>query len=296
VTILIVTSSWPRTGDEMAGTFVRSDALGRGRAIVAAPSGPGTARGGPELVVVDLPHRGLFGSPGAAHRLREAPHAIFGLSPYFQGVRRLVRERRPERIVAHWLLPGGAIARAAAPELPVELVAHGADVRLLESMPRVVAHRVLSKLCEGDVCVRAVSSGLAERIDRLRARTVSVIEPMPLADLSNARAEAELLRARHGSFAVIATRMVREKRIERAIDRARHRVALLGEGPERARLIAYAKGRGLEVIAPGAVPHERALAWIAGADVVLAPLAPGEGAPTVVREAIALGRPLQSFD
>jgi len=45
----------------------------------------------------------------------------------------------------------------------------------------------------------------------------------------------------------------------------------------------------------GARPHEDALAWIAAADVVLAPLARGEGAPTVVREARTLGRPVVIF-
>lgn len=293
---LIVTSSWPRTGDEMAGTFVRSDALVRGPAIVVAPEGPGDARGGPDLRVVDAPHAGLFGSPGAVHRLRAAPLSILGLSPYFQAVRRVTREHRPSRIVAHWLVPGGLVARLAAPELPAELVAHGADVRLLEAMPRPIARELLARLCDGDVCVRAVSASLAERIDRLRPRTVSVIEPMPLADTSGVRTNAEILRARHGSYAIVATRMVRKKRIERAIDEARHRLVLLGEGPERARLIDYARGLGLEVIAPGALPHEHALAWIAGADLVLAPLARGEGAPTVIREAIALGRPVRAFE
>ncbi|MGZ3449495.1 MAG: glycosyltransferase [Polyangiales bacterium] len=280
----------------MAGTFVRSDALTRGLAIVAAPSGPGVARGGANLEVVDLPHDGLFGSPGAAYRLGARPLSILGLSPFFQGVARLVRERAPARIVAHWLLPGGAIARAAGRDVRTELVAHGADVRLLESMPRMIARRVLSSLCDGNVCVRAVSESLAERIDRLRPHTVAMVEPMPLADLSAARVQAELLRARHGSFSVIASRMVPEKRIERAIDEARHRVALIGEGPSRARLITHARSRGLDVVAPGAVPHEHALAWIAAADLVLAPIAPGEGAPTVVREALALGRPVRAFD
>jgi glycosyltransferase involved in cell wall biosynthesis len=296
VKTLIVTSSWPRTGDEMAGTFVRSDALGRGPSIVVAPEGPGVARGGPELEIVDAPHGGLFGSPGAIHRLRRSPLSIFGLNPYFQAVRRVVQERRPASIVAHWLVPGGLVARLAAPELSIELVAHGADVRLLEAMPRSMARSVLAKLCDGDVRVRAVSETLAERIDRIRARTVSLIEPMPLADVTSVRVEAELLRARHGSYAVIAARMVREKRIERAIEAARHRLVLVGDGPERARLIGYARDRGLDVIATGALPHEHALAWIAGADLVLAPLARGEGAPTVIREAIALGRPVRAFE
>ena len=69
---LVVTTSWPRTGDEIAGTFVRADALVRARSgarvIVIAPTGPGRARGG--VPVIEVPHAGLFGSPGAAHNVR----------------------------------------------------------------------------------------------------------------------------------------------------------------------------------------------------------------------------------
>jgi glycosyltransferase involved in cell wall biosynthesis len=46
----------------------------------------------------------------------------------------------------------------------------------------------------------------------------------------------------------------------------------------------------------GARSHEETLAWIAAADVVLAPLAADEGAPTVAREAESLGRPVVRFE
>ena len=57
MTTLVVTSSWPRTRDEIAGTFVRTDALHRARSgavVVAAPRGPGAARSGPGLEVIDV--------------------------------------------------------------------------------------------------------------------------------------------------------------------------------------------------------------------------------------------------
>lgn len=296
-TTLVVTSSWPRTGDEIAGTFVRVDALARARTarvVVAAPRGPGIARGGDGIEVVELPHLGLFGTPGAATR----PHRALGVLPFAHGVARLPR---PDAIVAHWLLPSGAIARAAFPDVRAELVAHGADVRVLERLPRVVARSVLDALAGEHVTIRAVSVGIADRLRAIAPALRLHVEPLPVSsELDVARSRGADLRAKHGpGLHVVASRLVAEKRIERAIAHvAAHggRLVLVGDGPRRVDLLREARARGVDVLAPGAVPHEDSLAWIAAADCVLATLAPGEGAPTVVREARALGVPVKVFD
>ncbi|GAC1353204.1 MAG: hypothetical protein NVS3B20_19600 [Polyangiales bacterium] len=70
---------------------------------------------------------------------------------------------------------------------------------------------------------------------------------------------------------------------------------LIGDGPERRRLLERAKLARIDIMSLGAVPHEDALAWIAAASVVLAPLARGEGSPMVIREANALGTKVVSF-
>lgn len=296
---LVVTSSWPRTRDEIAGTFVRTDALFRarqGRIVVAAPSGPGEARGGEGLEVVDVPHRDLFGTPGAAARLLERPHRALGLGPFSRAIVRLARELKPAALVAHWLVPSGALA--ATTGLPTEAIAHGGDVRLLEAIPRPIARAFLEWLAER-VSVRAVSTGIADRLRALSPALPLHVEPMPLADddvLRAAHARGRRLRARFGDdLCVVAARLVPEKHIERVVPlvSARgQRLVLVGDGPERSRLIELARRASLDVISVGAVPHEQALGWLAAADEVLAPLARGEGAPTVVREAKALGVPV----
>jgi hypothetical protein len=315
-TTLVVTSSWPRTGDPMAGTFVRTDALARVRAgervVVAAPEGAGAARGGEGLRVVDVGHAGLFGSPGGVSRLRENPLRIAGMSAFAADVRRLVRAERPRKIVAHWILPGGALARfAAGPAsgVEIEIVAHGGDVRLLEAMPRSIARRVLEAIA-GDATLRAVSANLAERITRIApalARAL-VVAPMPLAT-DDARLRGDVRRAAFtlrgewgrrwrgggGPLHVVASRLVPGKPVERAIDHVALRRAglvVVGDGPLRARIVERAARACVPLEAIGARPHEEALAWIAAADVVLAPVARGEGNPTVVREARALGTPV----
>ncbi len=294
-TTLVVTSSWPRSGDEIAGTFVRVDALLRARTdrvIVAAPRGPGVARAGVGLELHELPHLGLFGSPGAATR----PHRALGVVPFACAVAQLPR---PDAIVAHWLLPAGAIARTLFPDVPAELVAHGADVRLLERLPQRLARAILLGLAGDGVTFRAVSDGLAARLRAIAPLSI-VVAPMPLPDnLDEARARGASLRANLGpGLHVVAARMIDDKRIERAIEHvADHggRLVLVGDGPRRDELLRDARRKRVDVIATGALRHDDALAWIAAADCVLAPLAPGEGAPTVVREARALGVPVVVF-
>jgi len=299
-TTLVVTSSWPRTADELAGTFVRVDALERAResrVIVAAPRGPGVARGGPGLTVVELPHGGLFGSPGAASR----PHRALGVVPFARAIAALPR---PDRVVAHWLVPAGAIVRTAFPDVPTELIAHGADVRLLEALPRSLARALLHYLTheKGErVTLRAVSESLASRLAAIAPALRVLVAPMPLStELANARARGAELRAKNGpGLNVVAARLVASKRIERAIEHVATtggRLVLVGDGPRRAPLLGAARRRRVDVIATGAVRHDEALAWIAAADLLLAPLARGEGAPTVVREARALGVPVVVFD
>ncbi len=294
---LVVTSSWPRTRDELAGTFVRTDALVRAassRVVVAAPEGPGIARGGEGLTVIDVPHGGLFGSPGAATRLRERPTRARGLPVFARAVARLAAEVEPSRIVAHWLLPSGALAARLG--RPVEAIAHGGDVRLLEAMPRALARAFLHRLA-GRASLRAVSTGLAARLRAIAPALSLSVEPMPLAaasELAAAREAARALRATHGDrLCVVAARLVPEKRIERVLPLVRgRRLVLVGDGPARAALVERARRASVDVLSVGAVAHEQALAWLAAASEVLAPLARGEGAPTVVREAEALGVPV----
>lgn len=305
---LVVTSSWPRAGDEAAGTFVRADALARARAgervIVAAPRGPGAARGGEGLHVFDAPHAGLFGSPGAAARARENPLRLAGVAPFALAIRRAIERHAPSRVLAHWLLPSGLVACAVAPPaVEIELVAHGGDVRLLEALPRPLARRCIDTLCDRATTLRVVSERLLDRLAALgpSARRRALVAPMPLtvedpSVAAEARRRGEALRAgAPGLLHVVAARLVRDKPIERALEhvaRRRAPLVLIGDGPDRARLVARARALDVDLRAPGALPHEEALAWIAAADVLLAPLARGEGAPTAIREAQALGVPV----
>ena len=70
--------------------------------------------------------------------------------------------------------------------------------------------------------------------------------------------------------------------------RARTTLVVVGDGPERARVEAAARGAGARVVFTGRVARSEALAWIAAADALVQP-SRVEGASTVEREAAALG-------
>jgi hypothetical protein len=203
----------------------------------------------------------------------------------------------PTQVVAHWILPAGLLA-CRCDVARREVVAHGGDVRLLSRMPPAIARRIVELVCD-HATLRAVSVELASRLVAIAPSVARrlVVAPMALDDEAIARARQARGAPRVSStrpLHVVAARLVREKKIERAIDEARAhhaQLVIVGDGPDRARLFAHALRSSVEVVWTGALPHQDALAWIGRADLVLAPLAKGEGAPTVIREAQALGVP-----
>ena len=93
---------------------------------------------------------------------------------------------------------------------------------------------------------------------------------------------------------MVCARLVRSKRVDLAIrEAARHRAALtvIGDGPLRAELEALASAFEPRARFTGQLPRGDALALIADAHK-LVHLSEAEGAPTVIREARALGVPV----
>ncbi|MEZ4389448.1 MAG: glycosyltransferase, partial [Polyangiales bacterium] len=263
----------------------------------------------------------LFGAPGAAVRVREAPWRLVGAASFAVGVR--VRMRAigaggaVDRVIAHWIFPS-AWPLCAGVGGALEVVAHGADVRALLAMPARVREGIVGSLLARGATFQFVaerllgdlSAGLGPEMSA-RLRGVARVEPAPIAG-PDVRGRAAELRASLGlaggeKLAVCVGRLVASKRIELAIAAAGAgvaadggvrlaadggvRLAVVGEGPERARLAAAARAGGVRVVWLGALERDAALAWIAAADVLVHPSA-SEGAPTVVREARALGTPV----
>ena len=200
--------------------------------------------------------------------------------------------------------PGGGSGLA-----PLDVVAHGADVRLLLQAPRDVRERVLSALLarEGrftfaaasllDALVRSVRPPLAARLaDRAHVEPPAI--DVPVVSDRAAALRASLALGEGERLVVTVCRLIPSKRVDLAIAAlgaalGRARLVVVGDGPERSALEKQAPGA--VVAFTGALPRREALAWVAAADALLHASAV-EAAPTVVREARALGVPVVACD
>jgi glycosyltransferase involved in cell wall biosynthesis len=217
---------------------------------------------------------------------------------FVQRARSLLRSSGPwDRLVAHFVLPSVWPITAGLVSLaPVlEAVAHGSDVRLVARLPAVVRRRIARALAPFDL--RCASEELRGQIARTlgaplarRAR----VEPAPLRvperlDRSSARSKLGISPSER--LLVVAGRLVRGKRTAVALRAARlvpgANVVVVGDGPERSTL----ERDFPDVRFVGLVGRARALAFIAAADALVV-ASREEGAPSVVREARALGTPV----
>jgi glycosyltransferase involved in cell wall biosynthesis len=313
--IVVITTSFPRSDEDPSGHFVRSSARALCRAghevHVIAPGGSlleGPQRHG-ELYVHRAGGGALFAWPGAVARAREAPWRVLAAGPFGAGVlRRLHEIGQVDRVVAHWIVPC-AWPLAAFTRAPLDVVAHGTDVRVLVASPRPLRERILGSLLEREArftfAARASLDALAKALSPHKARALrkaSHVDPpsidVPEVDARAAELRTSLELAPGERLAVVACRLIPSKRVDLAIDAAaavhtggagpRLRMIVIGDGPERASLEKHAAAVGPSVRLLGALPRRDTLAWIAAADVLLHASAI-EAAPTVVREARALG-------
>jgi glycosyltransferase involved in cell wall biosynthesis len=315
--VVVVTTSFPRTAEDPSGHFVRSSAralVEAGHEVhVIAPGGspldPPRERDG--LVVHRAGGGDLFAWPGAIARAREAPWRLPLAAPFAAGV--LLRLRAVgviDRAVAHWIVPS-AFPLLLGVTAPLEVVAHGADVRFLLAMPRPLRERILQALVDRGAHFTFAAGALLDALEQTVSRELSAalarvahVEP-PAIDVPEVAPHAAELRAglalRPGELlAVTVARLIPSKRVELAIEAVRAlagsvRLLVIGDGPERAALEKRAEGLGEAVRFLGAVPRREALAWVAAADVLVHPSAV-EAAPTVVREARALAVPVVACD
>ncbi|WP_437877640.1 glycosyltransferase family 4 protein [Sorangium sp. So ce513] len=327
---VVVTTSYPISDEDPSGHFVRSSALALARSgaevhviaaggsVLDAPSRDG------DLVVHRAGGGALFAWPGAVARARASPLRLLAAGPFAASVIARLRAIGPvDRAVAHWIVPCAWPLLLASPRAPLEVRAHGADVRLLLGAPRPARASVVGALLRRDArfvfAAGALLDALAGALAPAQARALldaSRVEP-PEFDLPpvGERAEAlrrELLQRPGERIAVVACRLIPTKRVELAIEAARAagpglRLVVVGDGPERAALERLARGPAADGAGParcagganvrftGALPRREALAWIGAADVLLHPSS-HEAAPTVIREARALGVPVIACD
>jgi glycosyltransferase involved in cell wall biosynthesis len=257
--VAVLTTSYPRDRDDVAGTFVRDgvEAL-RAAGIEVRVVSPATFR-----------HYGIAYGDGIVNNLRQAPWKLLALPPFL--VSFAVAARRAARdadvVHAHWL---PSALPALATSKPFVLQLWGSDVALARHV-KPLARRFVRK---AHVVVCA-SSALAEDAGALGARDVRVIpSPVPIPETVGEPEEPP--------HVLYVGRLSEEKGVRELAEAGRDLpLVVVGDGPLRS----------LFPQAVGFVPPHELGPYYDRAAIVVVP-SRREGYGMVAREAMAYGRPV----
>lgn len=323
----VLCTSYPRSPDDHAGSFVRTRvrilaAAGEALEVIAAGAGSETREG--NVRVFRIPAAGaaeIFYAGGAPEALEsgvpgQCARAWLEAAHFTAVMMALAAQRAAgwSAVESHWLVPSALVACAVAPRLPHRAHAHGGDVFLLARLPGGAT--LARQLCRSGAELVFASADLRDRFvclcgdtpESLGARTC--VQPAPFdSSLFRPRSVAERhgLRGRlglHGFTVLAAGRLVPIKGYDvlvRAVGhlplRERPTLVIAGTGPEESRLRSLAAACAVDLRLPGLVSAASLAEWMAAADLFVHPcrsLSNGrsEGMPVVVREALAAGLPV----
>jgi len=232
-----------------------------------------------------------FGWPGALVRLRRRPWRALGALRYLFGARRALHRERYDEVIAHWLVPTGWPLLSGYPGT-ARVVVHGSDARLLLALPPRLRGHILRSLLDAGVRFRCVSNELRIALAKVDSRMegAACVQPSSISvpEIARSVARRELDVDDNEFLAVVVGRLVSSKRVAEALTQApvpaNCRWMVIGDGPQLAELRSrFPAARFL-----GQQPRPETLRWIAAANV-LVHASSREGAPTVIREARALG-------
>jgi glycosyltransferase involved in cell wall biosynthesis len=261
VKVLVLTTSYPRSADDVAGVFV-ADGVRQLRAA------------GVDVDVVspaDFRHFGLAFGGGIVQNLRAKPWLAAAvplfLAAYARAARRAARDGGADVVHAHWIPSGLAALKTGKPFV---LQVWGTDVELARRVPwlaRPIVRRAR--------VVVAASPFLADAARDLGAREVRVIPP-------GVEIPDEVGEPDDPPHVLFVGRLSEEKGILEFLEATEGlpRV-IVGDGPLRDRVPE----------AVGFVPHDRIGEYYERAAVVCVP-SRREGYGMVAREAMAYGRPV----
>lgn len=326
--VVMVTSSYPRFPGDSVGTFMEPIAkhvAARGHDVhIVAPWHPRITRGKGEDGVffhffkyAPLPALNVFGYAAGLRADVSLKGAAWLAAPlaltagWFKALR-VAQKRRATVMHGHWVVPGGVIAAAARPALPLVVSLHGSDVFVAErtALARHAARQVFQRAgfvtaCSQDLARRAVALGAAA--DRLEVVPYGVdaarFTPAPDAR-ETARRQLGLPPAT--PLLVAAGRLVRKKGFEYLIDAlplidsaSPAHLVLAGGGDLAEELRARARAAGVadRVHFLGDLPQDEVAGWFAAADVAVVPSVRDDsgnvdGLPNTVLEALASAAPL----
>jgi phosphatidyl-myo-inositol dimannoside synthase len=327
--VVMVATSYPRFPGDTVGTFMEPIAHGmaaRGHEVhVVLPWHPRWTRPSREGGVTfhlfryaPAPSLNVFGYAGAlradvsvrAAALMATPLA---LTAGWRAARKVARQIGATLMHGHWVVPGGALAAAAARDLPLVVSVHGSDVYLSERYGAI--GRVAGWTFSNAGAVTACSEDLRVRAHALGANpSTSVTIPYGV-DVSRFHPDPgarALMRSRwklamDAEVVFTAGRFVRKKGFEYLIEtlaqlapsRPSLRLVLAGGGDLDAEFRDRLTRLGImdRAVLPGILTQDDVAAGLAAADVVVVPSVKDDagnvdGLPNVVMEALASATPL----
>jgi glycosyltransferase involved in cell wall biosynthesis len=238
--------------------------------------------------------------------------APLALAAGWRTARTVARTHAATVMHGHWVVPGGVVAAAAAPGLPLVVSLHGSDVYVAETLwpARRAAGMVFRRAgavtaCSADLGQRAIALGADPRRTEVVPYGVDPnrFRPDPFI---RARRRASLGIATHTPLVFSAGRLVRKKGFEYLIDalgaipQDMHvHAAIAGTGDLEAELRQRVEAAriGYRVRFLGNLPQDEIAAWLATADMVAIPSVRDDrgnvdGLPNIVLETMASGTPL----
>lgn len=326
--VVMVTTSYPRFSGDHVGTFMEPIArhvAARGHDVhIVAPWHPLVRRARVENGVslhffkyAPVPALNVFGYAAGMRAdvsLRAAAWIAAPLAMtagWFKAMR--VAQKRGATVMhGHWVVPGGAIAAAAQPRLPLVVSLHGSDVFVAErtGIARAAARQAFRRAgavtaCSQDLADRAIAIGADP--DRMEVVPYGVdsarFKPSTPANRAELRRGAGIP---DGAVVVAAAgRLVRKKGFEYLVDalplvRAPNvHLVLAGAGDLGAELEARARAGAAadRVHVLGNLPQDVVGRWFAAADVVAVPSVRDDsgnvdGLPNTLLEGLASGTPV----
>lgn len=315
--VLVVSSTFPQFSGDPRGRFI----LRRWEARAAAGDDvrflvPNTAwvRGTLPTAceVVRFPYApaglsSLTGNFGILENIRDRPWRALLVPPFFAALRRALEQElrrfRPERVVAHMLLPCGLAAAlsARAAGVPCELYGHGTDVDLVLRLPGPVRRAIVQALLGAE----RLAFPSADKLARFAAALPRPARPGQLCVETMvdtlAGADAPATRRPGGRDVLFVGRLIRQKGVDDLLTAAalmpeRPRLQIAGDGPERRRLQSMATSLQLDARFHGFVHEPEREALYREVSLLCVPSREvgglSEGAPLVIAEARRHGLPV----